>query len=134
VKVFGADIAGSRVNVCVLDGTRADWAVVDTQRRFELSDPYAKTQIVGFRDLVLAFVAERGIELTAIRQRAERGKYAGGATSFKIEALLFLLPCDVRIVSPRSIASVLKKENPTKPGALRDYQERAFQTAYTALE
>jgi len=74
------------------------------------------------------------IEKVVIRQRQTKGKFAGGAVGFKLEAAIQLIDdLKVEVVAPTAIKESLKR-NPLgiqfKATGLKQYQEQAFTTAY----
>jgi hypothetical protein len=73
------------------------------------------------------------IEKVAVKKRPEKGRFAGGGKSFKIETLIQLSECEVELLSPQTIASRLKRSPQQIPQSINKYQETAFQTAYAAL-
>ena len=77
------------------------------------------------------------VERVVIRQRPMKGKFAGGAVGFKLEAAIELISdLDVVILSTTDIKESLKR-NPIQidyaETDLKIYQEVAFNTAYAYL-
>ena len=72
-----------------------------------------------------------------IRQRPMKGKFAGGAVGFKLEAAIELIAgLDVIILSPTDIKESIKRNPiavPFTETGLKAYQETAFNTAYAYL-
>lgn len=64
----------------------------------------------------------------------EKGEFAGGPTTFKIEGVFQLLEnCEVTLLSPQTINAQAKKHNFELPGTLNKYQHEAFKAACSAL-
>jgi hypothetical protein len=77
------------------------------------------------------------VEHVVIRQRPMKGKFAGGAVGFKLEAAIELIPdLNVTIMSTNEIKESLKR-NPIQieyaDTELKAFQEVAFNTAYAYL-
>jgi hypothetical protein len=68
--------------------------------------------------------------MVGIKARMHKGKFAGGALSFKIESLIQLISKEVHILSSQTIKSKTKKIDIPK---LFKYQYEAFKTAYTLM-
>jgi hypothetical protein len=71
-----------------------------------------------------------------IRERMPKGKFAGGAISFKLESAIQLIAdLDVTLLSPSQIKSALS-ENPLpvtfSDTGLKVFQEVTFKAAYAA--
>lgn len=81
-------------------------------------------------------MADYKVSTVAIRERQTKGKFAGGAVSFKLEAAIQLISTlDVLVLSPATIKSALK-ENPLplkfSDTGLKVFQEGAFTVAVAA--
>ena len=74
------------------------------------------------------------IELVAVKQRAEKGTYASGATTFKIEGLIqAAVEGQLVFISPQLISRRFKNYDSELPSSLNKYQTGAFETALVAL-
>ena len=72
-----------------------------------------------------------------VRERAQKGKFAGSAIGFKIEAALQLIPSVETIIATNSALKDKLATNPVpidfKETGLKGFQEVAFTTAYAYL-
>jgi hypothetical protein len=78
------------------------------------------------------------VDRVVIRERMPKGKFAGGAISFKLESAIQLIAdLDVILLTPTQIKSALS-ENPIpvkfSDTGLKAFQEVAFKTAYAAYK
>jgi len=79
-------------------------------------------------------MSDYGVNKVAIKERMTKGKFAGGAISFKLEAAIQLIEdLDVVVLSSAEIKSALS-ENPLpiafSETGLKVFQEAAFTLAY----
>ena len=76
------------------------------------------------------------VATVAIRERQTKGKFAGGAVSFKLEAAIQLIPTlDVIVLSPVAIKAALKENRLPllfSDTGLKVFQEAAFTVACAA--
>lgn len=135
MKVCGVEIKGSHANIVILDGNVDSYMhVVTDPRRVDLDDDESTEHVRSFRDVFQALVRDQQIEHVAIKKRNKKGEYAGGPTSFKIEGILQLLDeCQVHLLAPVTISSIVRKSSPALPDTLRRYQESAFKAAFATL-
>jgi hypothetical protein len=78
------------------------------------------------------------VDSVAIRQRMPKGKFAGSATGFKMEAAIQLIKdLDVRLLSTTEVKEQLKR-NPLPidfaDTGLKKFQENAFINAYVFIQ
>jgi hypothetical protein len=81
-------------------------------------------------------MCDYSVDKVAIKERMPKGKFAGGAISFKLESAIQLIAdLNVTLLSPSQIKAALL-ENPLSidfsETGLKVFQENAFKTAYGA--
>ena len=130
-KICGIEIKSSDVIVAVLDNTNSELIYIDAEpRKIKLGNDEDNVQIRSFYDSFTNFLRDNHIEAVVIKKRAKNGQMAGGAISFKIEALIQLNEiASVHFVSGQGIAAAQKKEPFALPAELNRYQENAFMAA-----
>jgi len=83
-------------------------------------------------------MADYQVEHVVIKERMTRGKFAGGAVSFKLEAAIQLIEdISVNLLSGAAIKTILKESHTImnfKDTGLKQFQEQAFTTAFAYLE
>lgn len=135
MRVCGADISGKTVNLVVLeklaDGTVSHIPLVP---KIALMDGKDQGSVRAFVDAFGAFIRVNAIGKVAIKARAGKGQFAGGAEGFKIEGLIQAnQEVEVAFISPVAIASHEKK-HPAPTIEIFAYQMDAFKTARCALK
>ncbi|ANB21536.1 hypothetical protein A6F57_04775 [Alteromonas stellipolaris] len=137
MKVCGVDLKGNEANVCLLSLIDGLFHVPDCRtRRLTLADSSAKG-LKSFQSTFAKLVADYKIDAVIIRQRQSKGKFAGSAIGFKLEAAIELIEgLNVVVYSPTDIKESLRRNPIAVPFAetgLKQFQEPAFTSAYAWL-
>ena len=107
-------------------------------RRVQCKDPDDRSELRYFQKTFAKLAEDYQIDTFVIKQRMKKGKFAGGANSFKLEAALQLLDdkIDVQLISSTQIKENLKKYPlPVRfeETGLKKFQEQAFLTAFAFI-
>lgn len=133
MKICGISIGGQDANFCVIEKNSSSIQLIDTgMPKLSLDNDTNQEDIKFFFKVFETFINENNIDLVAVKARHHKGKFPGGAISFKIESLIQLIDQEVKIISPQTIGSKTKKL--TIPKEIYRYQEEAYKAAYTAME
>ena len=134
-KICGIKIDSNKIIIVILTGSKGNFEYVDTSiTKIELQDHTKQENVKSFKQAVDTFLASEDISLVAIKGRATKGNFAGGAISFKIEAIIQTMEREVRVISPNSISALFKKKSIDLSMIKNKYQIEAAQTAYFGLE
>jgi len=130
VKICGIELKANNLIFCIID-TNDQNSYIDTKtKKLTLEDDEDTKQITAFFESIKKLIDENSIEKAALKKRAKKGNFAGGAVTFKIEALVQLNGiCEVELVSPRTISSYEKKNSIEFPPKLNKYQQQAYLSA-----
>ena len=137
MKACGIEIKSNEAILCLLTLTDGVFHLPDCRtRRLTLADTSAKG-LKNFQNTFAKLVEDYKIEAVIIRQRQSKGKFAGSAIGFKLEAAIELInDLDVTIYGPTDIKESLRKNPiavPFSETGLKQFQEPAFTTAYAWL-
>ncbi|QPG04486.1 DUF3010 family protein [Salinimonas marina] len=137
MKVCGVDIKSNEATVCLLSLIDGLFHVPDCRtRRLTLADTSAKG-LKSFQSTFAKLVADYKIDAVIIRQRQSKGKFAGSAVGFKLEAAIELIEgLEVVVFNPTDIKESLRRNPiavPFSDTGLKQFQEIAFTTAYAWL-
>ncbi|WP_068544769.1 DUF3010 family protein [Thalassotalea crassostreae] len=81
------------------------------------------------------FLEDYNIDTVVIKERATKGKFAGGSQGFKIEAAIQLIEdLNVEMIRPNLIKERLKKAPVSidfRDTGLKQFQQNAFETAFS---
>lgn len=138
MRVCGIEIKGSEAILCLMEYQQGLYSLPDCRQiRLALSQDQSSEQVRKFHFAMQKLVEDYSIKQLVIKERPQKGKFAGGAVGFKIEALLQLIEhCDCQIISATQIKEQLKRfplPVDFKATGLKAFQETAFITAYAFL-
>jgi hypothetical protein len=138
MKVCGVELSSNDVNVCLLSLEEEVFQLPDFRsRRITLTNINSSKDLRYFQQTFAKLMSDYSIDTVVIRQRPMKGKFAGGAVGFKLEAAIELIDgLEVEIMSPTDIKASLKRNPVHIPFAetgLKMFQEVAFQTAFAYL-
>ena len=120
MKVCGIDLKGNEAIISLVSLADGLFHLPDCRtRRLTLADTSAKG-LKSFQSTFAKLVEDYKIDAVIIRQRQSKGKFAGSAIGFKLEAAIELIDgLEVIVFSPET--------------GLKQFQETAFTTAYAWL-
>ena len=138
MRIIGVELSGNDANVCLLSLAEEVFQIPDCRtRKLSLPKDAKVKDLRYFQKTFGQLVQDYKIDKIVIRQRPMKGKFAGGAVGFKMEAALELLDnVEVIVLSPTTIKESLKRNPVLVPMAetgLKMFQEVAFNTAFAYL-
>lgn len=139
MRICGVDLTGSDAVICLLVQGKGDLTLLDSRvRKLTLKKLHTGDELRQFQLEFAKLMSENSVDKVVIRERMPKGKFAGGAISFKLESAIQLIPdLEVTLISPSKIKSALL-ENPLSfkfsETGLKVFQEIAFKTAYAAAQ
>lgn len=140
MNICGVELTGSDAVVCMLKLDRGQISLLESKvRKLSLSKNHTRDDLKQFQAAFSELMAEHEVTCVAIKERMPKGKFAGGAISFKLEAALQLIndiELEVKLLSPALIKSTLAA-NPLpisfEETGLKVFQETAFTAAFVGL-
>ncbi|KZN42994.1 DUF3010 family protein [Pseudoalteromonas luteoviolacea] len=139
MRTLGVEITGSEAMLCLLSKESDVFDIRDIrQTRFTLPNMGQDQETMRkFHFDLTKLVEDYQIDTIAIRQRAHKGKFAGSAAGFKMEAAFQLISdTEVHLLNATEVKEQLKR-NPVPVDyadtGLRKYQEQAFTNAYVLI-
>jgi len=137
MRICGIDLKASNTIFSVLDINEDDDIVVYIDmkiKKIELVNDEKQSDVDLYYESISSFLLENKIEKVFIKKRAKKGNFAGGAVTFKMEAMIQLNEiCDVCFTTSQSIGAYTKKNNVEFPNELNKYQEQAYLAALVAV-
>ncbi|WP_409288492.1 DUF3010 family protein [Pseudomonas sp. KCJK8927] len=130
-KICGIELKGSEAIVVLLKKNGAEYEYLDIEpRKIKLGDDESSDHVKSFFETFQNFARQHNIDVMVIKKRAQKGKMAGGAISFKMEALIQMNGIsEVRFETGQGVAAAEKKVPFQLPANLNKYQEESFKTA-----
>ena len=138
MRVCGIEIKGDDAIICLMSLENSMYDIPHARvPKIALVKGVESEHIRKFQFTLKKFIEDYKIDAIAIKERMTKGKFAGGSQSFKIEAALQLID-DVRVdlIRPTDIKDCLHRTQITidfRDTGLKQFQEGAFQTAFTFL-
>ncbi|TGN40281.1 DUF3010 family protein [Marinobacter confluentis] len=137
MTVCGVELSGSDAVICLLNMDRGQFNLPDCKvRKLSLPKNHSRDDLKQFQANFAELQADYGVTHVAIKERMPKGKFAGGAISFKMEAAIQLITepeLTVTLLPPTLIKSTLAS-NPLPIAfadtGLKAFQEAAFTAAY----
>jgi len=133
MKVCGIELKSNEARIIALEGHAEDYEFIKTEfDKIKLKDSKDQGEVKIFRDSILAFFAYHDFDIIGIKERITKGRFAGGAISFKMEGLIQTADDKIRLVHNMSMKSTLKGiEIPLDN--IKKYQEEACRVALFLL-
>ena len=137
MRICGVELTGNDAVVCLLNKDQGLFSLPDTKvRKLTLKKDHTRADLQAFQAELVQFLKQNDVERVVIKERMQKGKFAGGAISFKLEATIQLIAepgIEIALLTPTHIKAILS-ENPLPIAfadtGLKQFQEQAFITAY----
>jgi len=135
--VCGVELTGSDAVVCFLNMDRGQFNLPECKvRKLSLPKNHSREDLKQFQAAFAVLMAEYGVTHVAIKERMPKGKFAGGAVSFKMEAAIQLIT-DIELTVTLLPSALIKSTLAANPlpiafaeTGLKAFQEAAFVSAY----
>ena len=137
MRICGIELTGNEAVICLLEKDQELFNLPESRiRKLTLKKEHTRADLQGFQKELVQFLGDYKVQRVVVKERMQKGKFAGGAISFKMEAAIQLIAesdIEVTLLSSTQIKAILA-ENPLPiPFAetgLKQFQEQAFITAY----
>jgi len=114
------------VSVIQLDKDKANFVNTKT-KKIILVDEENKNSLLKFQDEIDNYLEENSVNKIALKKRAKKGNFAGGAVTFKSETIIQLnTVAEVIFVTSQAITKYTKNNKVEFPEELNKYQEQAY--------
>lgn len=137
MNICGVELTGSDLVVCLLNKTGQLFDLPECRvKKMTLPKDHTAKDLQYFQFTFAKLMEDYKVERVVIKERQTKGKFAGGAISFKLEAAVQLIEAiDVKIISAVQCKTILS-ENPVPiefaETGLKAFQEQAFKVAYAS--
>ena len=135
MKICGIELKGNDTILAVIE---VEFNIINyislKLKKISIQNDEDKSEIESFHETIKTFLRDTNIDKIIIKKRAKRGKFAGGADTFKMEGIIQLNgQCDVNFTSSQAIAVYKKSNAVVIPRDLLKYQEEAYLSALTGI-
>ena len=112
MRICGVELTGNEAVVCLLFLENQQFNIPDCRvRKLALPKEHTREDLQKFQFEFAKLMADYEVNKVAIRERMTKGKFAGGAISFKLESAIQLIAdIDVTVLSPTKIKTALKEK------------------------
>ncbi|MFT5758482.1 MAG: hypothetical protein ACI9LM_003224 [Alteromonadaceae bacterium] len=139
MKVCGVELKGNDAVICIMSRENGLYDIPQIRvQKISLVDAGDAEQLRHFQFTFAKLMSDYHVDNVVIRGRALKGKFSGGPVGFKLEAAIQLIKeLTVEIISGSTVKKMLVKSQVNidfRDTGLKQYQENAFETAFTFLE
>lgn len=139
MKVCGVDLKANDAIICLISYEDGLFTLMDCRvKKLTLSNATSTDALKKFQFDFAKLMADYQVDHVVIKERLLKGKFAGGAVSFKMESAIQLIDeLSVSLISSTQIKQTLKQSHinlPFKDTGLKQFQEQAFNTAFAYSE
>lgn len=127
MNICGIELKSNTAIVSVIKSNDEIEFINTKIKKFTLENDEELQSILKFQKEIESFLQENTIDKIALKKRAKKGTFAGGAVTFKSEAIIQLNSiCEVVLVSSQAITKYTKANDVILPNELNKYQEQAY--------
>ncbi len=133
MNICGLSIDSNKLNIVILhhEIENNEYTFFEIQtKKIQLVDETNQESIRAFYDEFRKIMIENSVSLIGIKKRLHKGKFSGGAISFKIEAIIQMIDNVNVVLLPAKTIAKNTKELIIDTRVLK-YQYEAYKTAYT---
>lgn len=139
MKVCGVELKANDAIISLMSLENGLYALLDCRvKKLSINDAGDGEQLKKFQFDFAKLMADYQIEHVVIRERMKKGKFAGGAVGFKLEAAIQLTDdLNVSLMTPAKSKEIIKNSQVVmnfEDTGLKQFQEQAFLTAFSYLE
>lgn len=129
IKVCGIELKSNEARIVVLEGEPNQYEIISLREdKIKLEDSKNQESVTRFRDKMLEFISFHDFHAIGIKERMSKGRFAGGAISFKMEGLIQTSDYPIHIVHSASIKSKTK-DVLIDFDSVKKYQQEALRLA-----
>lgn len=138
MKICGVELKGNEAIICLINKSDGMIDLPDCRvAKFDITEPAKTESIRDFQFKFKKLMQDYQVETVVIKERLMKGKFAGGAVGFKLEAAIQLIEdIDVEILTAADQKASLKRAPEmvrVKEIGLKGYQQDAYETGFAFL-
>lgn len=137
MRICGVNLTANDADICLLSLEKQQFNIPECRvRKLTLPKDHTREDLQKFQFTFAKLMEDYKVTKVAICERMLKGKFAGGAITYKLEAAIQLITeLDVAVFSPTQIKSALKENKlpiAFESTGLKEFQKDAFIVAYAA--
>ncbi|MEZ8149321.1 DUF3010 family protein [Enterovibrio norvegicus] len=138
MRICAVDLKSNEANICLIELDQGLFEVPDCRaRKFTITNASDTEQMRHFQQSFAKLMEDYKVDKIVIRDRPMKGKFAGSAIGFKLEAAMQLIDnMDCVVFTSSEIKESLKRTPvlvSLKEIGLKQFQEQAFMTGCAYL-
>jgi len=124
----GIELKSNTAILSTIEVINTDVTLIDTSvKKITLENDEDKNSILKFQDEIDDYLEKNHVDKIALKKRAKKGNFAGGAVTFKSEVIIQLnTVCEFVFVTSQAISRYTKANEVIFPKELNKYQEQAY--------
>ncbi|MCL2915751.1 DUF3010 family protein [Shewanella corallii] len=134
MRICGVELKGGEAIICLLSQDGDTFNIPDCRKQsFQVSHAETTESMVDFHFAFKKLVEDYKVDEVALIAREQKGKFAGSAVSFKLEAAIQLCDLPVTLIAPHDVKAQLKRNPPQVDFVgleLKKFQQPAFEVAF----
>jgi len=130
MKYCGIELKSNEARIASIETDKAgQYTFISTStKKIKLADSKSQEATRDFRAAFESFFQENNFQRIGIKERMRKGKFAGGADSFKMEGILQTLDYPIEVLHTATIKAKIKDKT-LNMAELNSYQEEALKVA-----
>jgi len=134
MKYCGIELKSNEARIVSIEvDETGDYKYIATQtKKIKLNDSKSQEATKSFQEAFNKFFQDNNFTKIGVKERMKRGKFAGGADSFKMEGIIQTLDFPIKILHTATIKSKIKGRD-LKTDKLNAYQEEALKVALSLI-
>ncbi len=134
MKYCGIELKSNEARIVSIEVDEAgDYNYIATQtKKIKLCDSKSQEATKSFKEAFHHFFQDNNFHKIGVKERMKRGKFAGGADSFKMEGIIQTLDFPIEILHAATIKAKIK-EKKLKTDEINAYQEEALKVALSLI-
>ncbi|CED57203.1 DUF3010 family protein [Aliivibrio wodanis] len=138
MKVCGVELKGNEAIICLVNKSDGMIDLPDCRvAKFDITEPSKTESIRDFQFKFKKLMQDYQVETVVIKERLMKGKFAGGAVGFKLEAAIQLIDgIEVEVLPAADQKASLKRAPEmlrVKEIGLKGYQQEAYEVGFAFL-
>lgn len=135
MRICGVELKGSEAIICLLSYQDGLFSIPECRvRKVEFNKQNRTGDIQYFQATFAKLIEDYKIDKVVIKERPLKGKFAGGALGFKMEAAIQLIKeVDTQVITAVEFKEAIKRNPVTvafEETGLKIFQKSAFEIAY----
>ena len=134
MKYCGIELKSNEARIVSIEVDKTgDYKYIATEtKKIKLNDSKSQEATKSFQAAFSNFFQDNNFNKIAVKERMKRGKFAGGADSFKMEGIIQALEFPVEIIHTATVKAKIK-EKILKTDEINAYQEEALKVALSLI-